>query len=147
MFVGIARLEYRIPHAQSLKAKRHVLRKMLDRVRARFRVSAGEVDHMDKWQRATLGVAVLGPDAAHVERMLNRILRFMDEQHLAEPVSRSSEVIRFAGGAELMMAHDGFDGADSSEDEPGFEDWKGLDGLDKLGPAARLRRPFGDDHE
>jgi len=143
MYVGIARLEYRIPQAGSLKAKRHVLRRMLDRVRVRFKVSAGEVDHLDKWQRTALGVAVLGADAAHVERMLSRIMRFMDDQHLAEPLSKRSEVIRFAGGSSDGLLYLGpLDDAEPMISEPGFEDWKGLDGLDSMGSAAKVRRPL-----
>lgn len=145
MYVGIARLEYRIAHAQSLKAKRHVLRKMLDRVRSRYRVSAGEVDYQDKWQRTAIGVAVVGPDGPQVERVLSRITQFLDDLHLAEPLSRHHEVIRFAGSGEAFDDLGGLRDADDTEAGPDFEDWQGLEGLDTLGEAARRRRPFGDD--
>jgi uncharacterized protein YlxP (DUF503 family) len=115
MFVGIARIEYRIPHAHSLKAKRHVLRKLLDRVRAKFKVSVNEVDFLDKWQRTALGVAVVGGDGSHVERMLSQIMDYLDEQHLAEPLGRRSEVIQFDDFEEFGD----FEGLD---DFGGFED-------------------------
>ncbi len=139
MYVGLARIEYRIPQAQSLKAKRHILRKLLDRVRAKFKVTANEVDYLDKWQRTAIGVAVLGADGAHVERMLSQILQFLDDQHLAEPLQRQTEVVAF--GAEP------FDGDLGSDDEL---QWEGdrlpdPDGLDALGDAARRARPMGDE--
>ena len=57
MYVGIARLEYHLWGARSLKAKRHVLRKLIDRARAKFKITVNEVDHQDLWQRITLGMA------------------------------------------------------------------------------------------
>jgi uncharacterized protein YlxP (DUF503 family) len=143
MYIAIARLEYRIHEAQSLKAKRHVVRQMLDRLRGRYRVSAAEVGYLDKWQRAALGVAVVGPDGPHVERVLSRIVQFLDGLHLAEPLGCQTEVMAFGGGTEgwgesngTLAPHGG---------EPVFEDWPGLDGLDSLGEAAHRHRPFGDE--
>lgn len=95
MFVGIARIEYHIPHARSLKAKRHVLRKLIDRARAKFKVTVNEVDHQDLWQRTAIGVAIVGGDGGHVEHMLSAVMQFLDEQHLAEPLGRTSELITF----------------------------------------------------
>jgi len=112
MLVGIARIEYRIPASRSLKAKRHVLRRMIDRTRAKFKVSVGEVDFQDKWQRTAIGVAVVGSDGRHLERMLSQIMQFLDDQHLAEPLSRHSEVVSFG------------DDDDSFYDEP-FEGYDG----------------------
>lgn len=146
MYVAIARLEYRIPHAQSLKAKRHVVRQMLDRLRGRYRVSAAEVDYLDKWQRAALGVAVVGPDGPHVERVLSRVVRFLDELHLAEPLGRQTDLMAFGGEAGGWSCTPG-GAVPGRGGGPGFEDWQGLDGLDALGEAARRRRPFGDEDE
>ncbi len=95
MFVAVARLEYHVPHARSLKAKRHVVRKLIDKTRARFKVSVNEVDHQDLWQRTAIGVAVVGKDGDHVEHMLSEIMRFLDNQHLATPLGRLSEIIAF----------------------------------------------------
>ena len=97
MFVGIARIEYHVPAARSLKAKRHVLRKLIDRTRAKFKISVNEVDYQDKWQRTALGVAVVGSDGQHVEHMLSQVMQFLDDQHLAEPLHRTAEVITFTG--------------------------------------------------
>lgn len=108
MFVGIARIEYHIAHAQSLKAKRHVLRKLIDRARAKFKVSVNEVDHQDKWQRTAIGVAVVGGDGDHVERMLSQVMKFLDEQHLAEPLGRTSELIAFGDEDDEYARFEGF---------------------------------------
>ncbi len=95
MFVGIARIEYHIPQARSLKAKRHVLRRLIDRARVKFKITVNEVDHQDLWQRTAIGVAVVGGDGGHVEHMLSQVMQFLDDQHLAEPLGRTSELITF----------------------------------------------------
>ena len=147
MYVGIARIEYRIPQARSLKAKRHALRKMLDRVRARFRVTAGEVDFLDKWQRTAIGVSVVGPDPAHLSHMLDEICGYLDALQLAEPLRRRCEVIPFGDEVEGLwgdemeslgedMLDDAWPGVGAPEDP--------LDGLDRLGDAARRARPMGE---
>ena len=66
MVVGIARIELHIPGAQSLKAKRQVVRSLKERIRARVQAAVAEVDHQDLWQRAALGVAVVSADGAQV---------------------------------------------------------------------------------
>jgi len=109
MFVGIARIEYHIAHAQSLKAKRHVLRKLIDKARAKFKVSVNEVDYQDKWQRTAIGVAVVGSDGDHVEHMLSQVMQFLDDMHLAEPLGRTSELITFGGDGDEFAGFDGFD--------------------------------------
>ena len=64
MFVGVARLTLQIPDSGSLKSKRQVLRRVTDRVKARFNVAVAEVEDQDLWQRATLALAVVGTTAA-----------------------------------------------------------------------------------
>ena len=58
MFVGVLTLTFHIPHAQSLKDKRMVLRRVKDRL-AKFNVAVSEVEHQDRWQRAGLGVVTI----------------------------------------------------------------------------------------
>ena len=55
--VALGTVELHLPDVESLKGKRHVLKGLKQKVRARFEVSVAEVDHQDMWQRATLAVA------------------------------------------------------------------------------------------
>lgn len=70
-------IELHLSWSGSLKAKRSVVRHLVETSRRRYGVSASEVDHHDRWQRTTLGFAAVGPDAGHVERMLDRTERFV----------------------------------------------------------------------
>ncbi len=93
MFVGFARLTVSIPNAGSLKDKRQVLQKVLERVKARFNVSAAEVGDNDLWQRAVLGVAAVGNDSVHVREVLDKVIHFVEEMYVAPVLSRQSEVV------------------------------------------------------
>ncbi|MGD8395581.1 MAG: DUF503 domain-containing protein [Candidatus Eiseniibacteriota bacterium] len=78
MIIGTARIEMHIPGAGSLKQKRAVVRSLKERMISRLRVSAAEVDHLDLWQRATLGVAVVGGDRRTVNSVLTRAVRLCE---------------------------------------------------------------------
>jgi hypothetical protein len=70
-------VELVIESSRSLKDKRAVVRHLLDTARRRFAVSAAEVGHHDKWQRAELGFAVVAVDATHVTEVLDAVERFV----------------------------------------------------------------------
>lgn len=99
MIVGALRLTLQIPGAGSLKAKRHTLRKVIDRIRARFDVSVAEVADNDLWQKATIGVAAVGNDRAFVSEILEKVLRSVDESGVeAWVVSHRVELIPLGDG-------------------------------------------------
>jgi len=74
MPVGVLTLEIQIPYAHSLKEKRAVLRKIKDRLRARFNVAVAELDHQDVWQRATLGVVSISDSQKLLESVFHQVL-------------------------------------------------------------------------
>lgn len=92
MVVGVLQLTLFLPENHSLKGKRGVLRKIKARVSNEFNVSIAECDAQDLWQRALLGVAQVGPDAAYVEGTLRRVARFVEDLHVAEVGEESVEV-------------------------------------------------------
>jgi uncharacterized protein YlxP (DUF503 family) len=67
-----------VPDSRSLKTKRAAIRPIVDGLRHRFHVSVAEVDHLDQWQRAAIGVAVVSGSAAQVEKVLDSVERFVD---------------------------------------------------------------------
>jgi uncharacterized protein YlxP (DUF503 family) len=77
MHAAALRLELRIPGARSLKAKRRVLKSMSAELTSTFPVAVAEVDHQDQWQRATLGVAMVTPQAGQLERLIHAVQRAM----------------------------------------------------------------------
>ena len=84
MFTLSAKLTFYISHATSLKDKRQVRRSLIDKARQRFNVSIAEIDTQDLHQTLTIGIAVVSGDAAHAQRSLDEIIRFMEEHADAE---------------------------------------------------------------
>jgi len=69
MRVAVLRVELYIPHSQSLKDKRMVLRRVKDRLQ-KLNVAVAELEHQDVWQRAELGIVAISTTALHVEQQL-----------------------------------------------------------------------------
>ena len=86
MPVGLLTLEIYLPYAHSLKEKRAVLRKVRDRIRARFNVAVAELDHRDVWQHATLGVVSVSDSQPLLDAVLRDVLR-ESEKILGEDVA------------------------------------------------------------
>lgn len=80
MLVGTLHLQVYIPGATSLKDKRTVVKGMITKVQNRFNVSIAELHSEDLWQRATIGVAIIGDDREHIERQLQLVLNFLDAE-------------------------------------------------------------------
>lgn len=59
-------LEIEIPHAQSLKDRRQVVRSMKDKLRQGFNLSVAELDEGLVWNRATLGIATISSSTAYL---------------------------------------------------------------------------------
>ncbi len=123
MVVGLLRIVLAIPEASSLKDKRRVVRRVLDRTRAKFNVAAAEVASLDAHRRATLGFAVVSNDARHANSMIDTIASFVGSASEALVVSRDTKIERRADIGEDLAGHLGGD-LDDPEDlgEPDPED-------------------------
>lgn len=95
MFVGVLKLSLFARGNRSLKEKRHVLRKIKDRVKSRFNVSICEVDAGESWERFYLGVSLAGDDAKLLNSVIDRIRKEIDNLYLAEIVDSKFEIISY----------------------------------------------------
>ena len=112
MVVGLLEIVLAIPQAGSLKDKRRVVRRVLDRTRAKFNVAAAEVASLDAHRRATLGFAVVSNDARHANSMIDTIASFVAGASEALVVSRRMKIERREDvgdddGADLLGPGDG----------------------------------------
>ncbi len=71
------RFDLHIPLSRSLKEKRAAVRPIVDSVRHRFPVSAAEVGHLDRRQRAAIGVAVVSGSSTRTDEILAAVERFV----------------------------------------------------------------------
>jgi uncharacterized protein YlxP (DUF503 family) len=102
MTVGIARVTLFLGGSHSLKEKRMVLRRLKDLVRGKFNAAIAEVGDNDLWQRASLGLTVVGNDRRFTESALDELLRFLRDH--ADVAKEERELQSF--GAEDLQGPD-----------------------------------------
>jgi len=103
MVVGVLRLSLLIRGARSLKEKRYALRRIIDRVRARYNVSIAEVGDNDIWQRALVGVTAVANDRSFVNEVLDKVVRDVEMLGVADLVGREMELETYS---EMHERHD-----------------------------------------
>ena len=78
MHIGTLTVTLLLAEGSSLKDKRHVVKSLVETTRRKFNVSIAEVDDLDLWRRATLGVAIVSNDSQHANRVLDKVLDFFE---------------------------------------------------------------------
>jgi len=73
--VGVLTLELHIEGALSLKDKRHTVKSLKDRLRAKFNVAVAEIGYQDLWQRSLVSAVTVSGDHAHAEQVLQSVER------------------------------------------------------------------------
>jgi uncharacterized protein len=71
------RIELLIPGCTNLKAKRAVIRPLVEGIRNRFHVSVAEVGHQDTWSRSVLAVAAVSGTQHVTQQVLDDVDRFV----------------------------------------------------------------------
>ena len=84
MYTISAKLSFYIPHSASLKDKRRIRRSLIDKTRQRFNISIAEVDTQDIHQRLSIGIAVVSGEAAQARKIIDEVVRYMQEHADAE---------------------------------------------------------------
>jgi uncharacterized protein len=77
-FVVLMRVHLHFPDASSLKGKRAELNRVKAHLRERCGATVAEVAHQDRWQRATLAVAVVGGAPGRCEEAADNVGRYLD---------------------------------------------------------------------
>jgi uncharacterized protein YlxP (DUF503 family) len=76
--VGVLTIHLHLPGCRSLKEKRSIIKPFLTRLHREFNVSAAEMDKQDAWQQAVIACSMMGNDAAHLERSLQAVARWVE---------------------------------------------------------------------
>ncbi|MBD3426062.1 MAG: DUF503 family protein [Candidatus Omnitrophica bacterium] len=93
MHIGVLRIELFLGESLSLKQKRGMLRRVKDRLRNTFNVSVAEVGHLDKWQRAVIGVVTISTDKKHLSSRMDRIMDFIEGQGTVSVLDHTTEIL------------------------------------------------------
>jgi uncharacterized protein len=78
MHIGVLTLYLSIDQADSLKDKRQVVKSLVAKLRNAFNVSASEIDQLDLWRRATVGVVVVSNDSKFANSVLNGVVNHVE---------------------------------------------------------------------
>ena len=130
MFVSIARVTLDIPGASSLKAKRQVVRRVADKVRAKFNLAVAEIDDADVWTREVIGLSVVGNEQSFVREQMEKVLQCIEEMYVATVAHKEIEVVAFEdlfseGPADLAIPR----GERSLAEAEGMGAWEDRDAL------------------
>ncbi len=93
MVVGIGCITFRIHQCRSLKEKRRVVKAIVSRIRNHFNASVAEVADNDTYQRAVIGVSLVGSDRRVINAKLDKLFNFADALGLAEMIDTQLEII------------------------------------------------------
>jgi uncharacterized protein YlxP (DUF503 family) len=60
-----------IPHAQSLKQKRAVVKSLIERLRTRLNASVAETGFLDEWQRSVIAVGLVSNNRRYLQQQVD----------------------------------------------------------------------------
>jgi uncharacterized protein YlxP (DUF503 family) len=110
MTVALARVTLFVAGSHSLKEKRSVVRRIKDLVQRKFNVSIAEVGDNDVWQRAVIGLALVGNERRFVESQLDEVLSLIRGK--VEVLDETKELQSFSDADPLSVG------------EPPYKHWE-----------------------
>lgn len=94
MIVGVCKITLHVPESRSLKAKRQVVRSVIERIKSRFDVAVAEVGSLDHWQLAEIGVACVSNESGHANEILSHVVHYVERDRFdAELTNYEIELI------------------------------------------------------
>ena len=73
--IGVITFELRIDDAHSLKEKRHYVKGLKDRLRAKFNVAVAEIGNQDSWQVGLVAAVTVSSEKKYAEQLLQMVER------------------------------------------------------------------------
>jgi len=93
MIIGVCRIRLALDDVFSLKEKRHIVKSIIDRLRARYNASVAEVGLNDTWKNAIIGISCVSNEAAHVDSMMANMVNFVENDGRLVMVDYETEKI------------------------------------------------------
>jgi uncharacterized protein YlxP (DUF503 family) len=76
--IGTLTIHLHLPGCASLKEKRGRIKSLIARLHREFNISVAEMDLQDRWQEAVIACALVNSDAAHVQRSLQAVAKWVE---------------------------------------------------------------------
>ena len=83
----------RLYEITSLKDKRSILKKIMERMKNKFNASIAEVGSNDILNMAEIGFSVTGNDRSFVNSVIDKMVNFIENLYLADIVDAETELI------------------------------------------------------
>ena len=93
MVVGTVKIKFRLFDITSLKAKRQIVKSMVQRIKNKFNISIAETDYNDSYHWAEIGGAIVGNNARLINSKLDKVINMADDIGLAMISDTQIEVI------------------------------------------------------
>ncbi|WP_299871802.1 DUF503 domain-containing protein [uncultured Cocleimonas sp.] len=91
MHILLIKLKLQIPNSHSLKDKRRQIKSLKDRLGNRFNASIAEIDALDSWQQAELGVCMISKDKSYLDKQYSLVEALALEYTELELINMSRE--------------------------------------------------------
>ena len=95
MVVGVLRIDLRLYEVQSLKQKRSLVSRILNRIRSRYPVSAAEAGCLDLLQRSLLGVSMTAGSEAQIDSIFHKLEEDIYQSGMAELINSDVEYFHY----------------------------------------------------
>ncbi|NLN15354.1 MAG: DUF503 domain-containing protein [Tissierellia bacterium] len=93
MIIGSCQLKLQIFESNSLKDKRHIIKSIIERLKARFNISVAEVGLNDSWRTSIIGFACVTNDTQHANEIISKVIRFIDGDNRVEILESNIEIL------------------------------------------------------
>ena len=93
MVVGVCQISLALPGVTSLKGKRSIVRKVLDRTANRFNVAVAEIGSNDKWQIGELGIVTVANETQFVQKVLQKVEDFLESTPSIRLIELEMEIL------------------------------------------------------
>ena len=93
MVVGIGIITLRLHECRSLKGKRKIVKSIIGQLRNNFNASVAEVGANDIYQRAEIGVSLVGNTNKLINSKIDKLFNLVDALGLAEIIDTEMEII------------------------------------------------------
>lgn len=74
-----AEVECMLYDGHSLKQKRSVLKRLIQKLQNELNVAVAELDYQDLWQRTKLGIVTISNQYVHAEQMIQSALEVIEQ--------------------------------------------------------------------
>ncbi|NLZ47828.1 MAG: DUF503 domain-containing protein [Clostridiales bacterium] len=78
MVIATAKINLRADWCHSLKEKRMVVNKIIDKVSGKFNVSISEVEDLDLHNSIVLGIANVSNSSAHGDSVIQKVINYIE---------------------------------------------------------------------